>query len=148
VFGIGAALGLTQLLAGESSYEAAIQRTGLDGLYVLPAGRCPDTPAELLGSKAMQDVLDRSSRDFDIVLLDTPPVLAASDAAILGTRVDGVLLVVRAGRTNRAEGRNAVRQLAAVGAPVIGAVLNDPDRKLSAQDPYTYYSYEPALAEV
>jgi polysaccharide biosynthesis transport protein len=148
VFGIASQPGLTQLLVGETSYEVAIQRTALDGLCILPAGRCPDTPAEMLGSRAMHDVLDRSSRDFDIVLLDTPPVLAATDAAILGTRVDGVLLVVRAGRTNRADGRNAVRQLAAVGAPVIGAVLNDPDRKLSAHDPYTYYSYEPALAEV
>jgi tyrosine-protein kinase Etk/Wzc len=148
VFGIARMPGLTQLLRGESSYEAVIQRTALDGLYIIPAGRCPDSPAELLGSNAMQDMLDRSSRDFDIVLLDTPPVLAATDAAVLSTRVDGVLLVVRAGRTNRAEGRSAVRQLAAVGAPVIGAVLNDPDRKLSAHDPYTYYSYEPTPAEV
>jgi succinoglycan biosynthesis transport protein ExoP len=73
---------------------------------------------------------------YDVLILDTPPLLATSDAAVLGTKADGVVLVVRAGYTNRAAAQHAIHQLGAVRARVIGAVLNDPESK--AMGPYSY----------
>lgn len=102
----------------------------VDNLYLLPAGHLPPNPAEFIGGEQMQELLETVTHRFDVILLDTPPLMAASDAAILGPRVDGVLLVVRAGRIERAAGQHAVDQLQKVGAKVLGAVLNDPDSQV------------------
>jgi Mrp family chromosome partitioning ATPase len=82
-----------------------------------------------------------SSR-FDLIVVDSPPVLVAADAAILGAAADAVVFVVRAGQTRRDEARDALRQLAAVGARVVGAALNDPDMKVDDHAPaYAGYGY-------
>ncbi len=87
-------------------------------------------------------MLDELRGEFDVVMLDTPPLLAASDAAVLSTLVDGVLLVLRAGSTDRGAAQHAVQQLRSVGAHVVGAVLNDPDAKVpSYGGGYYYHSY-------
>jgi Mrp family chromosome partitioning ATPase len=89
----------------------------------------------------MQEVLAALGESFDLVILDTPPLLAAADAAILGRQSDGVLLVVRAGKTDRAAAQQALQQLHTVGARVVGAVLNDPDAKVAAYGGYFAYDY-------
>ena len=78
---------------------------------------------------------------FDIVILDTPPVHVAGDAMILGTIADGVILVLRAGNTERGAAQHAMQRLTNVGARVVGAVLNDPDRKVPQYGGYYYYDY-------
>jgi Mrp family chromosome partitioning ATPase len=84
---------------------------------------------------------ERLSEAFDLIILDTPPLLAASDAAILSTVVDGTVIVVRAGVTELEAGQQAVQQLRVVGARVIGAVLNDPDAKLPKYGSQYRYEY-------
>jgi Mrp family chromosome partitioning ATPase len=89
----------------------------------------------------MKNTLQALSGAFDLVILDTPPLLAASDAAILSTLADGVVLVVRAGVTESEAAQQAMQQLASVGARVIGAVLNDPDAKVQQYGGYYKYEY-------
>jgi Mrp family chromosome partitioning ATPase len=89
----------------------------------------------------MQKTLSKLGEAFDLVVLDTPPLLAASDAAILATIADGVVLVVRAGETDADAGIQALQQLSSVGARVVGAVLNDPDSKVGKSGGYYNYEY-------
>lgn len=133
--------GLTELLQGSISPSEVIYRASVEGLSVLTAGSLPVNPAELLGSPRLKKVMDLLGQGFDAIILDTPPLMAASDAAILGARVDGVLMVVRAGHTERAAAQQSIQQLNAVGARVVGAVLNDPGAEVPKYGNY-YYSYE------
>jgi capsular exopolysaccharide synthesis family protein len=115
----------------------------VERLSVLPAGSRSQNPSELVGSVRLRSVLEGLSGMFDLIIFDTPPVLLASEAAILSKQVDGVLVVVRAGRTERELARRAVHQLTVVGARVVGTVLNDPDAedaKYGAS--YGYYNHD------
>lgn len=85
----------------------------------------------------MKELLATATEQFDIVVLDSPPVLLTADASILAARADGALLVLRAGSTTRSLAQDAVQQLVAVGATVFGAVLNDPDAKTPKYQEYT-----------
>ena len=135
--------GLTNLLIGGTSPDDAIRGTKIDGLWILPAGAMPPNPAELLGSSQMRMLLDQLKDRFDVVICDSPPLLAASDGAILSRMVDGAVVVVRAGRTERAALKTAIQQLSTVGARVLGTVLNDPDAEVPRYaDYYGYYYYE------
>jgi hypothetical protein len=95
----------------------------MDGVYVLPSGPIASNPGELLSSEEMAFVLRRARRWADVVLLDAPPVLSAADSSILGAYADAVVLVLAAGRTNRAQATEAKDQLVAAGAQVLGVVL-------------------------
>jgi len=143
-FGIEQEPGFTQLLLGHASEEDAMRRTQVRGLAVLPAGAIPPNPAELLGNARTRALLDRLGHEFDLVVIDAPPVHAAADAPILATLTDGTILVVRAGQTDRGAAQEAVQQLANVGARVIGTVLNDPDSELTryGYKRYHHYRYE------
>ena len=133
--------GITELVLGQVDQESVTRETSVTGLYVLPSGQLPPNPAELLGGERMRKTLASLTEAFDLVVLDTPPLLAASDAAILATVADGVVLVVRAGVTEAEAGQQAMAQLASVGARVVGAVLNDPDSKLQTYGGYYKYEY-------
>jgi tyrosine-protein kinase Etk/Wzc len=147
VFSLPREPGMTELVQGEVSLEQVVHPTDYAKLFVIMAGRLPSNPAELLGSAEMRQVLETLATTFEVLIIDTPPVLLTSDAAVLSAVADGVLLVVRAGRTERAQGRGAVRQLHTVGARVVGAVLNDPDRKMVDDPGFAYgYGYEYAAA--
>jgi capsular exopolysaccharide synthesis family protein len=135
--------GLTDLLDG-GSVEEVIRQTSEKGLFLITSGEPPANPTELLGSDAMRKLIDHTEEWFDLVVLDTPPVLAASDSSILGSLADGVLVVVRAGHTARDAARDTIRQLDSVGANVVGAVLNDADAVIPGYDSYYrnyYYNY-------
>jgi polysaccharide biosynthesis transport protein len=114
-------------------------------LYVIPSGKLPPNPAELLGGDEMRRAITRLTEGYDLVIIDTPPLLAAADAAILSTLVHGVILVLRAGSTESAAAQQSIQQLNAVGARVIGAVLNDPDMQVPKYG--AYYEYEYSAAE-
>lgn len=139
VFGVQRLPGLTEVLRGEASLEDALRPTAVEGLDVVPAGRLVPNASELLGSQAMHRLLEALAARYDLVIVDTPPVLAAADAEILGVQTDAVLVVVRAGQTDRQSAQYAVQQLRGIGAHVVGAVLNDPDRKVPGYGRYGYY---------
>jgi tyrosine-protein kinase Etk/Wzc len=141
VFSVPREPGLTQLVLGHNSMTEVIHSTPVDGLYVLASGTLPPNPSELVGGPRMANVLKALSAEFDLVVLDTPPLTAAADAAILGKSADGVLVVVRAGQTERGAAQHAVQQLNNVGARILGAVLNDPDAKVPRYGGYYYYDY-------
>jgi non-specific protein-tyrosine kinase len=105
--------------------EFPLVETGVDGLRLLPSGPLPPNPAELVGSQRMGEVMAQLRERADYVLFDSPPVLAVADARILATKVDAVLLVVRAGTTKRDLAQQAKAQLEQVKAPLIGVVLNN-----------------------
>lgn len=133
--------GLTQFMMGQATQQQVIQTTMVDNLWFLPAGAHPPNPSELLGGAQMRATLQKLGREFDILILDTPPIHAAADALILGSQSDGVILVLRAGHTERQVALDAVQRLSAVGVRVVGAVLNDPDHKVPQYGSYYYYDY-------
>ncbi|MFL5616083.1 MAG: polysaccharide biosynthesis tyrosine autokinase [Gemmatimonadaceae bacterium] len=133
--------GLTSVLVGGDPIASAIRTSRVPGLNILPSGPLPPNPAELLGSVQMTALLDQLSLNYDLLILDTPPLLAASDAAIVSRVVDGAIVVVRAGKTEKSALQTAVQQLATVGARVLGTVLNDPDAEVPKYARYYGYYY-------
>ncbi|HOT98161.1 MAG TPA: polysaccharide biosynthesis tyrosine autokinase [bacterium] len=143
LFGLEKSSGLTNILVGraeldESTHEIEV----LPELHVLSCGVIPPNPAELLGSEAMQRLLTAVRDRYSIVLIDSPPTLAVTDAAILAPMVDGVLLVIRSGDTAREAAVRAHEQLKRVGAPVLGAILNGitAEQVYGSYYPHYYYS--------
>jgi len=118
------AVGLTTVLIGRIDLADAVQHYGDDGLHVLTSGANPPNPAELLQSRGMGDVVARLRQHYEIVLLDAPPLLPVTDAALIASQADGVLVVVRHGSTSRDQLSEARDRLQAVGARVVGAVVN------------------------
>jgi polysaccharide biosynthesis transport protein len=123
-----------------------IRSTTVRGLSLLTCGALPTNPSGLLSGVRMRVLLQELSKSFDLVILDTPPVLATADAGILASLADGVLLVVRAGQTDRIAAKRAHQQLMNVGARVVGTVLNDPGGEVSQYGDY-YYPYDYAVEE-
>jgi polysaccharide biosynthesis transport protein len=132
---------LSSVLTGQQPLDRALSPVpSVDGLWTLGSREVAANPTELLGGNRMRSLVDDLAKRFDIVLIDSPPVLPVADALILSGYADAVLLVVAAGTTRRAELRRAAEKLAQASAPVVGAVLN----KATAQDGYGYYGgYQP-----
>jgi polysaccharide biosynthesis transport protein len=124
-FGVPSERGVSALLVGEGDLDEAIKSTEIPNLFVLPCGPVPPNPAELLHTRAFEELLATLTTRFDRVILDSPPLGAVADAAVLATRVDGTLMVLKAGATRRELARRAVRTLADVQARVFGAILNN-----------------------
>ena len=115
--------GLSDYLTGGTMLEMVLQRCRLPNLWVMPAGRMPPNPSELLGSKRMDDLLTRLRRDYDFVVIDMPPVNATTDPGVLVPRVDGAVLVVRMNQTPREAARRAIEQLHKARGTVLGLLL-------------------------
>lgn len=124
IFGLPNERGLTSALLEQPDGPLPVQETGVAGLRLLTSGPLPPRPADLLGSRRMGALIERLRSEADIVLFDTPPVVAVTDAAVLAPRVDGVLLVLQAGQTRRDRARQARQMLEKVKANIIGVVLN------------------------
>jgi Mrp family chromosome partitioning ATPase/uncharacterized protein involved in exopolysaccharide biosynthesis len=123
-----------------------IRPTNVKGLSLLTCGALPTNASNLLSGVRMRVLLQELANSFDLVILDTPPVLATADAGILASIADGVLLVVRAGQTDRVAAKRAQQQLVNVGARIVGTVLNDPGGEVSQYGDY-YYPYDYAAEE-
>jgi tyrosine-protein kinase Etk/Wzc len=123
-----------------------IRPTKIRGLSLLPCGALPTNASNLLSGVRMRVLLQELAKNFDLVILDTPPVLATADAGILASLADGVLLVVRAGQTDKVAAKRAHQQLVNVKARVVGTVLNDPGGEVSQYGDY-YYPYDYAVEE-
>jgi len=115
--------GLTTVLVGAASLDQVLQPWG-SGLWLLSSGQQPPNPSELLGSQRMADLLDELRGRFDMVILDSPPLLPVTDGAVVAARTDGALLIVRSRKTTTAQVTAAVRALRAVDAKLLGCVFN------------------------
>lgn len=129
-------IGLTNVLTNQVGLDEAIRQTDIEGLYVITSGPIPPNPAELLGSDAMLRVLEEAYQRFDIVLLDTPPVLAVADAQILANQCDGTILVIHSGKTEIEVAQKAKEMLVTAKGKLLGVVLNQKKQKESE---YYYY---------
>jgi capsular exopolysaccharide synthesis family protein len=131
--------GLTDVLIGRAELADVLQRWGKGQLFVLPAGRIPPNPSELLGSSAMVALLDTLNANFDYVLIDAPPLLPVTDAAILSRLTAGAIVVAAAGRTKRTELTSAFTSLEHIGSKVVGIIMTMLPTK--GPDSYGYGSY-------
>ena len=130
--------GLTTALVGAADVEDLLQPWGQDDLHVLTSGQIPPNPSELLGSQEMRKLLDRLEQSFDTVIVDAPPLLPVTDAAVLSQHVGGVVLVIGSQKTSHQDVSKALSALELVKANLLGVVLN----RLPAKGPDSYsYSY-------
>ncbi|KAB8144904.1 CpsD/CapB family tyrosine-protein kinase [Chloroflexia bacterium SDU3-3] len=136
LFGVDNDSGLTSVILASEEEALPLVATEVPGLHLLPSGPLPPRPADILGSRRMEALIARLRAQADIVLFDTPPVVAVTDAAVLATRVDGVLLVLQAHKTSRERARQARQILEKVKANILGVVLNDAE----IEQGYGYYS--------
>lgn len=132
--------GITNVLSGSSMTESVVNMQSL-GLHVMIADAIPPNPAELLGSARMKAVIDEMGRHYDYIIFDTPPVSVVTDAAVLSQYTDGVILVIRQNLSTFDQVALAKKNLDAVGANILGAVLNDFDAKSADKESGYYYSY-------
>lgn len=130
-------IGLTNVLTRQASLLDAVKNTEQENLYLLTSGPIPPNPAELLASRGMKQLIEDAKREYDIVLFDTPPVLAVSDAQILSNAVDGVVLVINSGKTEMESAKKAKDALEQSQAKILGTVLNNKKQ----QDSHYYYYY-------
>ncbi len=142
--GIEGAVGLTDVLAGHCDLDVALQSWGRDLFSVLPSGPLPPNPSEVLNSQHMQELLKVLEGRFDVVLVDSPPLLPVTDAAVLARAGDGAIIVVRHGRTTKEQLARTVATLQAVDARLLGTVLNRVPRRGpdASYYGYAYRSYD------
>ena len=137
--GVEGAVGLTNHLIGQAKLEDVVQPWGKGNLSILPAGQVPPNPSELLGSDRMKKLILDAEKKYDLVLIDTAPLLPVTDAAILSKMTGGVVIVVSVGKTTRPQLQGALSHIETVGGKVVGFVMNKIPTK--GADAYGYYSY-------
>lgn len=120
-----------------AAIESAVLPTDVDNLFIMAAGKTPPNPAEVVGSSRMAFLIETLKARFDFIIIDTPPVTPATDALLLAPMVDGAVLVVKSGNTDRKIIQDAVDQFKAVKQPIIGMVLNQVDMRKEGY--YKYY---------
>ena len=149
VFNLDRSKGLSTVLAGEMSLDEAIVKPELEGadginLSVLTSGAVPTNPSEILGSAQMKELLDRVREQYDVVLLDSAPVLGMTDTAVLASESDAAVIVIKTGEATRKALKLAISQLEQVGVDITGVILNNVDvRRDRYYDYYYYYYYSP-----
>ena len=128
--------GITDLLIGKCTQNEVI-KVMEKGVHLITAGTIPPNPAEIVGSKALKDFIDEMVNDYDYIVIDTPPVLAVTDAQLLAAKCDGTVLVSRAKKSRNKFVKLAYNELQKVRANVLGSILNDSDMKQK----YGYYKH-------
>jgi len=134
-------VGLTDVLMGEIDWQNAVRSTPVDGLSLMTAGLCPENPAELLSTAALPEILHRIREEYDVVILDSPPVLAVSDPCIIVPHTDGMLVVLRMNKTKQAAAERMQEMLTAHGVHVFGVIANDFHASNAAEAGYDYAAY-------
>jgi len=137
-FKLDSKVGLTSVLLGAVTIDAAVQETSVPNLFVLAAGPVPPNPAELLQGPRFAEVLESCSSKWERVVIDSPPAVPVADPSILASLCDGVVLVARAHKTSFVEAERARRNLVDTGARILGVVLNDVDLQRSGYAAYRY----------
>lgn len=144
IFKIGNIGGLSGYLSGKLELTGAIQKTSIKNIWLLPSGPVPPNPSELLNSERMKEMLEEVRKVFDMVLLDTPPVLATIDAVIISTLVDSTVIVLKAGEITKKPFMSAVEELKRANVKIIGVVFNGlkaSEGKYFYRGYYPYYRY-------
>ena len=134
-FKVSNLVGVSEVLLGKTTFEEAVQQRN-ENFYFLTSGKIPPNPSEMLGSAAMENLIAKLRKEFDIIVLDTAPLQAVTDAQILSTKVDGTILVTRAEKTRREAVIEAKQLLDKVGANLIGSVLHAVN---NSKGKYYYY---------
>jgi len=142
IFGIAQEPGLSNVLVGNAKASESVRKSMVSGLWVLPAGRIPPNPAELLGSARFRDFVTSLKDHFDWVIVDSPPVMAVTDASLIAHLASGVVFVVGSEMTSRHAAKRALDQLEHANAKFVGAVLNRVDLKHNAYYYSQYYRRE------
>ena len=126
IFGVPNGAGLTTMVVEDRAMkEPPLQEIGVPDFWLLPSGPLPPNPSELLGSRRMEEIIAALLEHADMILFDVPPIIAVTDAAVLASKVDGVVLVFKAGGTKRDHAQRAKALLEKVNARLIGSVLNN-----------------------
>ena len=134
--------GITNFLSGNTSdFNQLVKNTDIDNLKVVTSGIIPPNPSELLGSKKMGDLIKNLEKDWDIILFDSPPLVAVTDATMVSKAIDKIIIVVKVGYTDKKAFEHTVRSLRNVNAPIGGVVLNAVTKKSSYGSYYYYYQY-------
>jgi len=141
IFEVDREKGLSAVLAGRCDLEGAIQPTGVEGLEVVPSGPHPPNPSELLNSQAFADLLERLSERYEHVLVDSPPILALTDAWILGAMCEVTVLILKAEKSHRKAAIQSCEALRSVGAHLLGVVVNQVPRRKHRYYYYGGYRY-------
>ncbi|TWT04948.1 CpsD/CapB family tyrosine-protein kinase [Planomicrobium sp. CPCC 101079] len=132
-------VGLSNLLLNKGSLQDAIKKSGIRGLDLLMSGQIPSNPAELLDSEAMNRLIDELREKYDLIIFDSPPILAVTDAKILANKCDGTVLIVNTGKTEKESVTKARDALATAKAFILGVVLNNYPKNKNSE---YYQSYE------
>lgn len=132
-------VGITNVLTKTAALDDVIQSTSVPNLFAIPSGAIPPNPSELVGSKSLLQTIEQLKKMFDIILIDSPPVLALTDAQLIAAACDGVILVADSGRVKRTELNTAKERLEFVNAKILGVVLNNVKRRSSDKSYYYYY---------
>jgi capsular exopolysaccharide synthesis family protein len=138
-FNVSNRLGLTSLLTNQVQLNEVVRDSIVPNLDILTSGPIPPNPSEILASKRLVSLLDELKGSYDLILIDTPPAIAVTDAQIVATKCDGVILVVDSGKVKRDIAAKAKANLEHVKARILGVVLNNVERK--NKDSYYYYYY-------
>ncbi|MDZ7267803.1 MAG: polysaccharide biosynthesis tyrosine autokinase [candidate division KSB1 bacterium] len=141
VFKLDRRLGLSNVLAGHAAHGEAIAATEIDNLHVMTCGTLPPNPSELLGSSTMQRLMETLKAEYEILLFDSPPAIAVTDAAVLARLVDGVFLVVKAGQTSKEATFQTFKLLQQMKARFLGTLLNSVKMESLYGSYYYYYHY-------
>lgn len=137
IFGVDNWSGLTTALVGQTDLDLTLKLCAVPGLSLLTSGPVPPNPAELVGSQKMSRLIAALTERFEMVIIDTPPILAVTDAAVLAPKADGVVMVVRSGKVDHRQVNRAKEALVAVKANLLGVVLDG--LKPEGSDGYYYY---------
>ena len=140
MFSMSNSKGLTNILVQNREIEESVITTNIPNLYVIPSGPLPPNPSELLGSKNMKEILNELTNSFDMVLIDTPPVLYISDAQILSALSQGTIIVISYGKSEKIALLNAKEKIEKVGGKILGVVINKiPDISNGSYSDYCSY---------
>jgi tyrosine-protein kinase Etk/Wzc len=135
IFGINREPGITHLLAGKADFKEILRPAAIEHLYVIPAGIIPPNPSELLSQQGLSDFLDKTRKEFDYILIDSPPVLPVTDSLLLGRLADSSFIVLTLGVTTFPAAEHAIKQLRNVNVNIAGAIIN----KIKPSAGYGYY---------
>ncbi len=142
IFNLKKDRGITNFLMGKSELEDVVKPTFVDNLYIVSSGPLPPNPSELLASEEMDEFIAQARETFDMVLFDSPPIIAVTDAAILSTKLGGVIMVIKAHQTDQNAVRRAKSLLDNVNANIIGCLLNGVNMERSYGSYYYHYYYQ------
>ncbi len=142
IFNFDRGPGLAEYLTGNiSDLSLIIHQTKIENLSLIAAGNLPPNPSELLGSQKMNELVDYLEKEWDMILFDSPPIVAVTDASMISGEIDAIAVVVKAGQTDKAALNRAIDILKNVQAPVIGTILNGASQENIGGKYSYYYSY-------